>query len=270
MNPATGAIAGSPTTGGTYTVTITATDSAGFQGSTSFTWQVDDTVTVTSPGDQTSRVGASILPVTVVGADSLVHRPPDVVGHRAAERSHHRTDQRDHQRDAVHSGAYAVTVDRHRQRPAPTARRRSPGTPSRLDHGIPPATGPGAGGTKVSITGSDLVGATSVVFGTVPATRFTVNTHGTKITAYAPAESAGTVDIVVTTPQGPTLPTTADRYTFTGPVVTGLGKTSGPATGGTKVLISGTGLTGATVVRLRVGRRHHVHRQQGGDQAHGL
>ena len=45
-----------------------------------------------------------------------------------------------------------------------------------------------------------------MTFGSVPATSFTVNRAGTKITAYSPPETAGTVDIVVTTPQGPSLP----------------------------------------------------------------
>ncbi len=205
---------------------------------------------MTSPGDQTSRVGASILPVTVVGADSssTAHLTWSATGLpnglTIAPTSGTISGT------PVHSGAYAVTVTATDSTGFHSSASFTWDAVGASITGIRPATGPGAGGTKVSITGSDLVGATSVVFGTVPATRFTVNTHGTKITAYAPAESAGTVDIVVTTPQGPTLPTTADRYTFTGPVVTGLGKTSGPATGGTKVLISGTGLTGATVVHF--------------------
>ena len=85
-------------------------------------------------------------------------------------------------------------------------------------------------------------------FGSTPAASFTVNKAGTKITAYSPAHAAGTVDITVTTPQGPSLTGTADLYTFLDPVVTGLSKTSGLTTGGTKVVISGSGFEGATAV----------------------
>lgn len=42
INPATGVISGTPTgITGTYTVTITATDSAGTQGTTTFTWTIN-------------------------------------------------------------------------------------------------------------------------------------------------------------------------------------------------------------------------------------
>ncbi|MFE1384351.1 putative Ig domain-containing protein [Streptomyces sp. NPDC058740] len=42
--PTTGTVSGTPTTAGTYSVTVTATDTAGRKGSTSFTW------TITAPG----------------------------------------------------------------------------------------------------------------------------------------------------------------------------------------------------------------------------
>ena len=55
--------------------------------------------------------------------------------------------------------------------------------------------GQGAGGIRVVISGRNFVGATSVDFGTVPSGAITVNRYGTKITTFAPAESAGTIDI---------------------------------------------------------------------------
>jgi len=60
-----GAITGTPSTTGSYSVTVTATDSAGTEGSTSFEWTVNattsgDVVTVGSPGNQTSTAGISI------------------------------------------------------------------------------------------------------------------------------------------------------------------------------------------------------------------
>ena len=82
----------------------------------------------------------------------------------------------------------------------------------------------------------------------MPAASFTVNAKGTKLTAISPAEVAGTVDIVVTTPAGPTIPTSIDHFTFIGPSVTAVAPTVGSVAGGKKVTVSGTGLTGATSV----------------------
>ena len=52
------------------------------------------------------------------------------------------------------------------------------------------------------ISGSAFQGATAVRFGSVEASNCTVNPGGTKITAYSPPESAGQVDVTVTTPGG--------------------------------------------------------------------
>ena len=45
---------------GNYTVTITATDSQGTQGSYTFTWTISDPITVTNPGNQASAPGAPV------------------------------------------------------------------------------------------------------------------------------------------------------------------------------------------------------------------
>jgi hypothetical protein len=64
-----------------------------------------------------------------------------------------------------------------------------------------PATGPIAGGTSVTITGTGFVSGATVNFGTTPAAGVTVNS-ATSITATSPAGSAGVVDVTVTTPGG--------------------------------------------------------------------
>lgn len=66
---------------------------------------------------------------------------------------------------------------------------------------VTPNHGPIAGGEEVVITGAYFTGATSVKFGTTPATSFTVDTDG-QITATTPAHIAGVSPIVVTTPWG--------------------------------------------------------------------
>ena len=117
--------------------------------------------------------------------------------------------------------------------------------------GLNPASGPAAGRTSVTISGSGFTGATEVHFGQAAAASFTVDS-GTQITAVSPA-STGTVDVTVTTPTGASATTSADRYTYTapaGPSVSGLNPASGPAAGATSVTISGSGFTGATEVHF--------------------
>lgn len=115
---------------------------------------------------------------------------------------------------------------------------------------ISPTGGPTAGGTSVVITGTGFTGVTAVTFGGTAATSFTVNSN-TQITAVAPARTAGTVDIVVTSPQGSSANTTADNYTYgSAPVITSISPSSGPTAGGTLITITGSGFTGATAVQF--------------------
>jgi alpha-tubulin suppressor-like RCC1 family protein len=113
---------------------------------------------------------------------------------------------------------------------------------------VSPGTGSSAGGTSVSVTGIDFTGATAVRFGASSATSFTVNSP-TSITAVSPAETAGTVDVTVTTPAGTSPTGSADRFSYLSPpTVEKLSTTSGPAAGGTAVTITGSNLEGATSV----------------------
>jgi large repetitive protein len=81
---------------------------------------------------------------------------------------------------------------------------------------VSPASGPAAGGTLVTITGTNFTGATSVSFGGAAATSFTV-ISATSITAISPA-GTGTVDVVVTTPSGSSATSPADQFTYVLPV----------------------------------------------------
>jgi len=110
------------------------------------------------------------------------------------------------------------------------------------------SSGPTAGGARVRITGTRLAGATQVLFGSVPGTRLHWNKKGTKLVVYTPAESAGVVDVTVQTPNGTSVLSSSDRYTFLGPVVTQVAPKKGPAAGGQRVQIKGKDLKGATAV----------------------
>jgi hypothetical protein len=112
---------------------------------------------------------------------------------------------------------------------------------------VSPNTGLPAGGTSVSITGTELTGATAVKFGSTNATSFTVNS-ATSITATTPA-GTGTVDVTVTTPGGTSTTSAADQFSYVpAPTVTKLLPKKGPAAGGTSVTITGTGFVGVTAV----------------------
>ncbi|RAI97055.1 S-layer family protein [Paenibacillus pabuli] len=115
---------------------------------------------------------------------------------------------------------------------------------------VSPTWGPTSGGTTVTLTGTNLTDATAVKFGATEATSYTVNS-ATQITATAPAGSAGTVDVTVTTPGGTSTTSAADQYTYIAmPTITSMSPTSGPTTGGTTVTLTGTNLTDATAVKF--------------------
>jgi IPT/TIG domain/Bacterial Ig-like domain (group 3) len=82
--------------------------------------------------------------------------------------------------------------------------------------GVSPSSGPVAGGTSVSVTGSGFTGATAVDFGAVPAVSFAVTSDG-QLTAVAPADSAGPVDVTVTGPGGTSATGPADQFSYVEP-----------------------------------------------------
>lgn len=111
-------------------------------------------------------------------------------------------------------------------------------------------SGPAAGGTNVTITGTGFTGATAVSFGASPATSFTVN-GDTSITAVSPAASAGTVDVTVTTAGGTSAASATDQFTFiAAPTVSGLSPDNGAINGWTLVTITGTNFIEVTAVNF--------------------
>ncbi len=113
---------------------------------------------------------------------------------------------------------------------------------------ISTAYGPATGGTSVTITGTGFTNATGVSFGATPAATFTI-TNDNSITATAPAESAGTVDVTVTSAGGPSTTSAADQFTFVdAPTITNLDPNSGPLVGGGYTTITGTNFIDVTGV----------------------
>ena len=101
-------------------------------------------------------------------------------------------------------------------------------------------------GTSVTLTGSDLTGATAVSFHGTAATNFTVDS-ATQITAIVPAgATSGT--IAVTTPDGSATSSGTFTVTVPTPTISGFSPASGPV--GTAVTLIGTNFGGASAVRF--------------------
>jgi hypothetical protein len=113
-------------------------------------------------------------------------------------------------------------------------------------NGVSPEEGPTAGGNEVTVTGTDLQGAT-FKFGANPASGVVINPAGTSATMNAPAGAAGTVNVIATTAGGESPDTAADDYTYVAaPTLTDVNPEKGPTAGGNSVTVTGTNLQEAT------------------------
>ena len=117
---------------------------------------------------------------------------------------------------------------------------------------ITPASVSQVGGTTVTLTGTDLVGASSLTVDGA-AIPFTVATTpgpkggGTVTTIFvAPTHAPGNAAVVVTTPAGSSDPVTLTFEAVPAPRITRLVPAKAVRAGGTQVTITGTDLLGAT------------------------
>jgi peptidoglycan/xylan/chitin deacetylase (PgdA/CDA1 family) len=81
---------------------------------------------------------------------------------------------------------------------------------------IAPASGPAAGGTRVTLTGRNLVGVRAVRFGARYGTAIDVESC-TRLSVLSPPHGAGVVDVRVVTTFGTSPLVAADRYTYANP-----------------------------------------------------
>ncbi len=111
--------------------------------------------------------------------------------------------------------------------------------------GISPSSGSTAGGTVVTVSGSNLSGG-SVSFGSTAATA--VSCSASSCSATSPA-GTGTVNVTVTTTGGTSATSSADQFTYVAaPTITSISPTSGTTAGGTSVTITGTNLASTSAV----------------------
>jgi hypothetical protein len=123
----------------------------------------------------------------------------------------------------------------------------TPPPPPPVVTGITPASGPTAGGTSVTLTGSGFVTGATVFFGATPVTPSSVTALSIALTT--PARAAGAADVTVRNPDGQSsAPVTFTYVGPSGPTITSLSRTSGVTTGGELCVVAGSGfVTGSTV-----------------------
>ena len=184
----------------------------------------------------TVRVGGTAATnVAFVSATSLTARTPaGTAGARDVQVTN------PNGQSATRSGAFTYTAAA--QAPTLTA--------------VSPASGPTAGGTTITLTGTNFVSGATVRVGGTAATNVAF-VSATSLTARTPAGTAGARDVQVTNPNGQSA-TRSGAFTYTGATgaltATSVSPLSGPASGGTVVTVTGTGfVSGASVT---FGRLH--------------
>jgi formylglycine-generating enzyme required for sulfatase activity len=112
---------------------------------------------------------------------------------------------------------------------------------------VTPSAGPIAGGTQVTIGGTNFTGATEVRIGGIPAAFSVVNDK--TIVATTPPGTGGPKPVQVVSPRGSGLLSNGFTY-FGGPTISAVSPTFGSTAGGTAITITGTNLDGTTSVTV--------------------
>jgi hypothetical protein len=129
---------------------------------------------------------------------------------------------------------------------------------------VAPNSGSTAGGTAVTITGTNFAAGATVQFGSTAATSVVV-VSATTITAAAPAGSSGAVTVTVTNSNGLS-GSLASGFTYVvPPTVTGVSPNTGSTAGGTAVTITGTNFAAGATVTFGITRARD---QRGGGERH--
>lgn len=114
---------------------------------------------------------------------------------------------------------------------------------------VVPDHGPVAGGTIVTISGSNLLGATGVTFGSTPASTI-INRTESRLQVISPPGTAGpAVNIQVTTSEGTSAQSSLDLFSYvTTPAIQSVRPDVGSSLGHNLVAISGSDFVGVTAV----------------------
>ena len=112
------------------------------------------------------------------------------------------------------------------------------------------ANGTLAGGAVITLSGSYFTGASSVLFGSTPATSFAI-INDSVITAVEPNLVAGGFNVLVTTNGGTSSANAANLLTtYPVPTITAISTNNGPIGGGSAMVISGSNFTAVSTVNF--------------------
>ena len=116
-----------------------------------------------------------------------------------------------------------------------------------------PRQGPAAGGTTITLVGTGFQAGIEVKLGAAEATINSVSADGTTVNLITPASAAGASSLFVRNPSGGTQ-LRVGAFLFNDPLtVAQVSPNRGPANGGTRVLITGTGFSAAGNVSVSFG-----------------
>jgi hypothetical protein len=114
---------------------------------------------------------------------------------------------------------------------------------------VRPATGPAAGGTRITIRGSGFESGATVTIGGRPARQVDV-VSSTRIIARTPTGRLGPANVAVRNPGVPAA-ILADAFTYIeAPTITSVSPRRGSTSGGTRVTITGTGFADDSIVTV--------------------
>lgn len=109
---------------------------------------------------------------------------------------------------------------------------------------VSPTSGPLTGGTTVTLVGANLSGAIVTVNSSVATL---LSNSATQITFLTPSSTAGIVDLLVITAGG----TAATSFTYLNvPTISSISPNTGPDSGGTSIVITGSNFNGITGVTI--------------------
>jgi formylglycine-generating enzyme required for sulfatase activity/subtilisin-like proprotein convertase family protein len=114
---------------------------------------------------------------------------------------------------------------------------------------VAPPSGPAAGGTEITLTGTNLLGAISVTVGGIAASGVQV-VNSTTVTAFTPAGTPGLKSVGVTTASGMATLAGGFNHLPAPPTLASVEPSAGPVTGGTQITLTGTNLFGPIIVTV--------------------
>jgi hypothetical protein len=235
-------------TAGTVSVQVTNPDTQSATLNSAFTYTLPaPTVTSVSPTSGTTAGGTTI---TINGTNFVSGATVRVGGTSATGVTFLSATQVRANTPAGTAGAKSVQVTNPDTQSATLASAFTHVAPAPTVTSVSPTSGTTAGGTTITINGTNFVSGATVRVGSTSATGVTF-LSATQVRANTPAGSAGVTSVQVTNPdtQSATL-NSAFTYVAPAPTVTSVSPNTGTTLGGTTITINGTNFVSGATVRV--------------------